>query len=311
MIFSKKFQKNFRPENNKIIAIVGPTVSGKSALAVKIAKKLNGEIISADSRQVYKGLNLASGKINKKEMKGVKHYCLDLVSPKTVFTAQRFQKCAAKAIKTIIKKGKIPIIAGGTGFYIDAALGRIKIPEIPPDWKLRRKLELKSAPELLLLLKKFDYERAAAIEPQNKRRLIRAVEIAKHFSQKKTGKKPKNEINQNLDILWLGIKTEPEELKNKINARLKRRIKDGMIAEIKKMNDAGISRKRLDSLGLEPRWISRYLHGHIARKEMTEKLQNAIWRYSRRQMTWFKRNKKIHWVKTSKEAENLLKKFLL
>src|SRR3989344_7421692 len=157
------------PVNRKIIVIVGPTASGKSALGVKLAKKLNGEIISADSRQVYKGLDLASGKIIKKEMAGIPHHCLDLVSTKTIFSAERYAKCAQKAVKDILKRGKTPIIVGGTGFYIDIALGQMKTANIAPDWKLRRKLEKKSAEALFKMLKKLDPARAKNIDPKNKR----------------------------------------------------------------------------------------------------------------------------------------------
>ena len=291
MTFLKKFKKSSK---HKIIIIVGPTASGKSALAVKWAKKINGEIISADSRQVYKGLDLASGKITKKEMMGIKHHCLDLVSPKTVFTAQRFKKCAQNAIKNIQKRGKIPIIVGGTGFYIDAALGRIEIPKIPPDWRLRKKLEKKTPRELFLWLKKLDPSRAKTIEPQNKRRLIRALEIAKTTGRVPEVKAGKNEYRP----LWLGIKVPPEKLRKNINQRLKKRLKSGMSEEINRLHKSGLGWRRLDELGLEPRWISRYLRGLVSKEEMVAKLQTAIWQYSRRQMTWLKRNQEIQWINT-------------
>ena len=295
MILLKKYLKNL---NKKIIVIIGPTASGKSAFGVRLAKKLNGEVISADSRQIYKGLYLASGKITKKEMGGIPHHCLDLVSPKTIFSAERYAKCAQKAVKDILKHGKTPIIVGGTGVYIDIALGRVKTANVAPNWKLRRALEKKSAETLFKMFKKLDPARAKTIEPQNKRRLIRAIEIVK-LSKKKGFKKQNILIYQyinNADLVWLGIKIKPKDLRKKINARLEKRIKAGMINEIKKLYQSGVSWKRLDDLGLEPRWISRYLRGLVGKKEMIQKLQTAIWRYSRRQMTWFKRNKKIRWI---------------
>lgn len=303
MSLLKKYQKNSL--KNKIIVIVGPTASGKSAFAVRMAKKINppagGEIISADSRQVYKGLNLASGKITKKEMAGIPHYCLDLVSPKTIFTADRFKRHAQNAIKDIIKRGKMPIIVGGTGFYIDSALGLNNIPEVPPNWKLRKNLEKKSPKELLKMLKKIDSKRAKTIEPKNKRRLIRAIEIIKTIGRY-TPAPTIDRMNDGRKIVWFGIKTKPKELRKKINRRLDKRLKAGMIEEIKKLHadppaGGGVSWKRLDDLGLEPRWVSRYLRGKISKEEMIQNLQTAIWRYSRRQMTWFRRNKKIRWIK--------------
>src|SRR3989344_9637740 len=165
-------------KESRIIVIVGPNASGKSELGVKLAKKMNGEIISADSRQVYKGLDIGSGKITKKEMRGVRHHWLSVADPKKVFTALDFKKIAERAIYDIISRNKVPIIVGGTGFYIDAALGRVKLGGVSPNLKLRKKLGGKSATELLKILKKLDSKRAKTIEQKNPRRLIRAIEIA-------------------------------------------------------------------------------------------------------------------------------------
>lgn len=158
--------------------LVGPNASGKSDLGVKIAKKINGEIISADSRQVYRGLNIGSGKITKKEMQGIPHYCLDIANPKKVFSALDFKNCAEKAIADILSRGKTPIIVGGTGFYIDVALGRMKLGGVPPNPKLRKKLSRLSVEKLLATLKKLNPERAKTVEQKNPVRLIRAIEIA-------------------------------------------------------------------------------------------------------------------------------------
>ncbi|MEK7634419.1 MAG: tRNA (adenosine(37)-N6)-dimethylallyltransferase MiaA, partial [Patescibacteria group bacterium] len=161
----------------KIIVILGPTSSGKSKLAIKIAKKYDGEIISADSRQVYKKLNIGSGKITKKEMEGIPHYLLDVTSPKRTFTVNQYQKLAKKALKKIIKKGKLPIICGGTGLYIDTLIYDYQLPQVPPQPKLRKQLEKKSTEELFGQLQKLDSRRAQNIDKHNRRRLIRALEI--------------------------------------------------------------------------------------------------------------------------------------
>ena len=174
----------------KVIVILGQTATGKSALAVKIAKKINGEIISADSRQIYKGLDIGTGKITKKEMRGVPHHLLDVANPKKKFSVAEYQKLANSAIAEIITKGKTPIICGGTGFYIDAITKGIIFPEVPPNAKLRKTLEKKSTEQLFDMLKNFDKSRARNIkekkEQNNKVRLIRAIEIAKAL-----GKVPK------------------------------------------------------------------------------------------------------------------------
>lgn len=299
MISLKRSRKN---STNRIIVVVGPTSGGKSAFAVKLAKKINGEIISADSRQVYKGLNLASGKITKKEMAGIPHHCLDLVSPKTIFTAERYAKCAQNAIKDTMARGKTPIIVGGTGFYIDTALGRMNTAKVPPNWKLRKSLEKKSVDTLFKILKKFAPERSKTVEQKNKRRLIRAIEIAK-LTKKKTFNKNQPVsymIPVDADIVWLGIKTKPEELRKKINNRIEKYF-DGMVREIKRLHRNGVSWKRLEVLGLWPKWSAEYVRSRIGKAEALQKLKTETWRYSRRQMTWFRRNKKIRWILFHKE----------
>ena len=164
-------------KNNKIIVILGPTASGKTALSITLAKRFNGEIISTDSRQVYKGLNIGSGKITKKEMKGIPHHLLDVANPKRKFTVAQFQTLALKKIQEIQNKGKIPFLVGGTGFYIQSVVDGIAIPEVKPNWKLRKKLDKKSVKELFLMLKKLDPRRAKNIDPKNPHRIIRAIEI--------------------------------------------------------------------------------------------------------------------------------------
>src|SRR3989344_1677449 len=190
----------------KIIVILGQTASGKSELAVKLAKKINGEIISADSRQVYKGLNIGSGKITKKEMRGIRHHLLDVTNPKRTFTVSQYQKLAKKAIQKILNKGKTPIICGGTGLYIDALIYDYYLPEVAPQLKLRKKLEKLSTEELFKKLQKLDFHRAKNIDKNNRRRLIRALEIV--LITGKTVPKLK-ERESGFDVLKIGIKKSP------------------------------------------------------------------------------------------------------
>jgi len=298
-------------ENPKLIVIVGPTASGKSELAVKVAKRFNGEVISADSRQVYKGMDIGTGKITKKETHGIPHHLLDVASPKKIFTVTQCRKLALKAIDKILKRGKLPILCGGTGFYIQAVVDGLVIPEVPPDWKLRKKLEKKSVEELYQILKKLDPRRAKTIDKKNPRRLIRAIEIVK-----KTGKSvPALEMQPlSYPILIIGIKKSPDELKKLIEKRLAKRLKQGMISEVKKLHNSGVSWKRLEDFGLEYRWLSRYLRTPDVRKLETiglliGLLQKDIEHFAKRQMTWFKKDKRIRWVKNYQEAEELIKKF--
>jgi tRNA dimethylallyltransferase len=292
---------------NKLIVIVGPTSSGKTDLSIKLAKKFNGEVISADSRQVYKGMDIGTGKITKKEMQSIPHYLLDVVSPKTRFDVVKYRKLALKAIAKIQKKNKLPILVGGTGFYIQAVIDGIIIPPVKPDWKLRKKLEKKTSLELFKRLKKLDFKRAKTIEKDNKRRLVRALEII--IKTKKPVPKLKKQPLK-ADILILGIKKDQKELKQLIEKRLLKRLKQGMIAEVKKLHKQGVSWKRLEEFGLEYRYLALYLQNKLSKQEMIKKLQKEIEHYAKRQTTWFKREKRIKWIKSYKETERLLKKLL-
>lgn len=295
-----------KKEQKKIIVILGPTASGKSDLAVNLALKYNGEIISADSRQVYTGMNIGTGKITKKEMRGVPHYLLDIASPKRQLSVADFQKQAQVAIKKILDKNKIPIICGGTGLYIDAVIDNQIFPDIKPNAQLRKKLEKLTTQELFTKLKKLDPNRATTIDKNNPRRLIRALEIVM------TSKKPIPQIQKHRDyeVLKLGVKRDQKELKELIWKRLLRRLNHGMVNEIKELKKSGVSYQRLYDFGLEYRWISLYIHKKITKEEMILELYKAICNFSKRQMTWFKRDQEIHWVKNQQQAEKLTKSFL-
>ena len=285
-------------KKQKVLIIVGPTSSGKSALAVELAKKFDGEVISADSRQVYRGLNIGTGKITKREMRGVPHHLLDVASPKRKFSADDYVRHARAAIENISKRGKLPIVAGGTGFYIDALAGRIVLPNVPPNKKLRARLEKKSAAQLYALLKKKDLRRANTIETHHKRRLIRALEIAASIGKSPTARS----YLAVYDAFWVGIVPPVKELEKKIAIRLFARIRQGMVAEAKRLHAAGLSYKRMEQLGLEYRSLARLLQGIITRKQMVEELNRSIRKYAIRQMRYWKRNKDVRWFKTGDDG---------
>lgn len=300
------------PEKSKIIVILGPTASGKSDLAVNLAKKWNGEVISADSRQIYRKLNIGTGKISKREMRGIRHHLLDIASPRRAFTVTQYQNLARRALKNILRRGKVPIICGGTGFYIDALLYNVSFPNIPPNPKLRKKLEKELPDKLFDQIKKLDPSRAKTIDPHNKRRLVRALEIILATGKpvpKYTKKfKPIDATPNN--ILKIGILLPKEKLREKINSRIRKWLKMGLLREIKNLRKSGLSWKRLNELGLEYRYPAMYLRGKISYEEMVRKMEIETWRYAKRQMTWFKKDKNINWVKSKKEALSLASKFL-
>jgi len=280
----KEYQDNGMP---KVLVICGPTSSGKSDLAVEIAKEENGEVISSDSRQVYKGMDIGSGKVTKSEMKNVPHHLLDVASPKRKYTVAQFKKAGEKVIKKLHKQNKLPIICGGTGFYIDSLIYNLQIPNVKEDSKLRKILEKKSLEELQKQLEKNDPRRYAEIDIQNKVRLIRAIEISHTL-----GKVPeikKNKFREDWDIKIIQVDQKDEYLKERIHTRLKRRLKSGMVAEIKKLRESGVSWKRLESFGLEYRYISQYIQKTISKEEMEYWIETKSWQYAKRQRMWFKR----------------------
>lgn len=294
-------------KKQKLIVILGPTSSGKTDLSIRLAKKINGGIVSADSRQVYKGMDIGTGKVTKKEMAGIPHYLLDVASPKTRFTVSQYQKLANKAIKIIQKKGKTPILTGGTGFYIQSIIDGIIIPEVKPDWNLRKKLEVKTEAQLYKQLRKIDSNRAKTIDKNNKRRLIRALEII----LKTGGPVPKLEIKKpDFDVLIIGIEKPKKQLNKLIKKRLLKRLRQGMLNEAKKLRKAGVSFKRLEEFGLEYRYMAYYLQEKMDYKTMISKLQKETEHYAKRQMTWFKKDKRTKWVNNYKQAKTLVDKFL-
>ncbi len=295
-----------RNNNPKIVVVLGPTASGKSDLAVHLAKKFNGEVVSADSRQIYKGMNIGTGKITKKEMQRIPHHLLDVANPKRRFSVSQYKILAEKAIEKIIKGEKLPLVCGGTAFYIKALVDGIVIPEVSPDWQLRKKLEKKNAEELYLKLLKLDPLRAKNIDKNNKRRLVRALEII----EKTKNKIPKTKIKKIYSPLFLGIKITQEDLNKKIDKRLKKRLDQKMIEEIKKLKKSGVSYKRLEEFGLEYKWIALYLQEKVTYEKAVESLSTDIKKFSKRQMVWWKHDKRINWIESYKEAEQLIKDFL-
>ena len=268
-------------------------------------------------------MDFGTRKITKKEMRGIPHYLLDIASPKRRFSVVQYKKLALKSINKIFKKGKIPILCGGTGFYIQAVVDGIIIPEVKPDWKLRKQLELIATEELFKKLKKLDPQRAKTIDRNNRRRLIRALEVVI-----KT-KRPVPALKKNplpYPVLLISIKKGKKELSSLIRERLLRRLKRGMIAEVKKLKKSSLSWKRLEEFGLEYRFVAQYLQKKLKSKEdkssssslavaqeydeMVNLIQKEIEHFAKRQMTWFKRDKRINWVEKREEAEKLIEEFL-
>lgn len=284
----------------KIVVILGPTATGKSDLGVEIARLINGEVVSADSRQVYRGMDLGSGKITRREMRGVPHHLLDVCSPRRVYNVSDFKRDAERAIDDILSRGRVPILVGGTGFYIQSIVDGILIPEVPPNKKLRDELANKTLEELQKILLAKDARRFAEIDTKNPVRLIRAIEIAESL-----GKIPKTKAQPKYECVQIGLTLPHNELSEKIRARLEKRIKKGMIKEVEKLHAGGISWKRLEAFGLEYRFIAQFLQNKISRTEMLEQIRVKSLQFAKRQMTWFKRDERVRWFQPDQKTEIL------
>lgn len=308
----------------KIITILGPTAIGKSDLAVSISlylKKehnINSEIISADSRQVYKHLNLGTGKITTEEMKGVKHHMLDVLNPDQLYSVFEYSQDANKIIEDLLSKNIIPIICGGTGQYINALLFETAGAGAKQNPELRENLERESLEFLQTELNTLAQKHSAdisKIDIKNKRRVIRAIEIITEL-----GYIPEIKINDKYENLIIGLDTDYSILQNRIKTRIEKRLDQGMIKEVEDLlKENKVDHTRLQKLGLEYKFISDYLTGILSIDEFKEKLYFAIIHYAKRQKTWFKNNKelkeKIVWFNTQDEnyqevIENSLEKFI-
>ena len=279
----------------KIVVIVGPTASGKTPLAIELAKKFNGEVVSADSRQVYRGLDVGTEKISPKETQGIPHHLIDIVDVGAIYTSVDFRRDADTAIRDISGRGKLPIIAGGTFFYVDTLLGKVSPAEVEPDREFRAGLELKDTDVLFRMLENQDPRRALDIDSENRRRLIRALEIVNVL-----GNVPASKLEVcPYDVLMIGILTDPVELRARIRARAESAITRGLVEETKILIENGVSKERLKEIGLEYRLVLEFLDGMYDEATLIQKLEEKVWQYAKRQRTWLKRDQSIHWFSLS------------
>jgi len=288
-----------------LIVVLGPTASGKSALAVRLAKKFSGEIISADSRQVYKGLDIGTAKVSKKEMRSVLHHLIDITSLRTKVSVASWRNLARKKISSIHAKNNVAFLVGGSPLYIYSLVDQWTIPNIKPNPKLRKKLEKFSQEELFLKLKVLDPVRAGTIETKNKRRLVRALEIIL-MTKRPVPLLQKRRLPY--PTLFLGL--NPKNLASRIHTRQLSMVRKGLVQEVEKLKRNGLSWKRIDEFGFEYKYAAAHARKEISKKEMISKIEKATRDFVRRQMSWFKKDKCIRWIKNLKEAKLLVKKFL-
>lgn len=281
-----------------LIVILGTNASGKSDLGIRLACHFGGEIVSADSRQVYRGLDLGSGKITPAQAAMVKHHLIDVADVSEYYSLAQYQHAACAAIDSIAAAGKRPFLVGGTGLYINAIVEGYQLVDVPPNDSLRAELESLSVPQLVERLEKADPEAARRIDKCNPRRLIRALEIASAGYADAAGR----QSSPRYRCLQLGLTWPRQVLEERIAKRLQDRLDQGMIDEVAGLRARGVSDLRLHKLGLEYRYITRYLRGELrSRDELFTQLEIAIRQLAKDQFTWFKRDKRILWLDPSRD----------
>ncbi|MCK5044811.1 tRNA (adenosine(37)-N6)-dimethylallyltransferase MiaA [Candidatus Parcubacteria bacterium] len=292
---------------SNLIVILGPTASGKTDLAIKLAKQFNGEIVSADSRQIYQGMDIGTAKPSKKQLSQVPHHLIDIIKPNKAFNAAVYKKMAVKAIKDIQKRGKVPFLVGGTGLYIQAVVDNLSFLQASANKRLRNNLEKETTKKLFDIYKKLDPKGSKLIDKENKRRLIRAIEVCvvtkkPYWEQRKQG-------SPLFKALQIGISLSEETLKKNNEARVKKMFRFGLSDEAESLaENYGWEISAMRTIGYQE-WLS-YFKGEIKKQEVMEDIKTHTLQFANRQMTWFKRDKRIIWNKNYQEVKALIKDFL-
>ena len=271
-------------DRKKIIVVAGPTASGKSKEAVRLAKERDGEVISVDSRQIYKGLDIGTEKTTKEEMSGIPHHLIDIREPSESYSAGEFAQDAKRLIDEIMARGKVPILAGGTHFYFDALI--YGLPEIPQDALVREEIERLTDDEIIEEVRAKDPARFSQLDPANRRRLIRALEIIR--TQGRVPERPRDVSASEYEVEWVIINPERDVLRERIDTRLAQALENGLIEEVERVREL-VGDERLNELGLEYRVVGEYLRGERTEESLLSTLSSKLWHYARRQKAWLRK----------------------
>ena len=298
-------------QKDKVIVICGPTASGKTALSIELAKKINGEIISCDSMQIYKDMNIGTAKPTKEEMQDIKHHLIDFVSPDERYSVADYKRDAKKAIKEVLQKGKTPIIVGGTGLYIDSLIYEIEYQEIPYDEEYRQQLENRAETEGLEKIwqeaEKIDPLAMQKISKSDKKRIIRVLEIYHATGKNKTMQEAESRKKEvEYDYKVYALNWDRETLYNRINIRVDQMIENGLIEEVKEIYNK-YEKFPTAMQGLGYKEVVEYLEGKTTKEEMIEKIKMETRRYSKRQLTWFRKNKQTIWLEAQNDIDKNVK----
>ena len=286
---------------DNLFILIGPTAIGKTSISIELAKKMNGEIISADSMQIYKYMNIGSAKVSKEEMQGIQHHLIDVIYPDQEFTVSDYKKNAEVLIKDINKNHKLPMVVGGTGLYINSLVYKLNFAEVPPNNETRTKLELLGErygnKYLHEMLKNIDIESAERISINDRKRIIRSIEIFEITGKTMT------EFNKNFrepiegyNLVMVGLNMNREKLYNRINRRVDIMVEEGLIEEVKKLLEMGYNKELVSMQGIGYKEIIMYLEGKISLDESMEKIKQGSRNYAKRQLTWFRRDNRIKWI---------------
>lgn len=297
-------------EKEKVIVICGPTASGKTAMSIELAKKINGEIVSCDSMQIYKEMDIGTAKPTREEMQGIKHYMIDIISPDQRYSVADYKRDAKTVIREILKKGKTPIVVGGTGLYVDSLIYEIEYQDIKFDEEYRKELEKQSKENGLNTLyeeaKKIDPEAILKISPNDQKRILRILEIYHATGMTKTEQEKKSrEKEPEFDYKVYALNMPREKLYERINLRVDLMIKQGLIKEVEEIYHK-YSEFPTAMQGLGYKEVVEYLKGNLTKEEMIEKIKQETRRYAKRQMTWFRKNKQTIWLDTENTLQNNL-----
>jgi tRNA dimethylallyltransferase len=304
-------------QKSTVIVICGPTASGKTALSIELAKKINGEIISADSMQIYKDMDIGTAKPDEEEKQGIKHYLLDFINTDTRYSVAEFKIDATKAIEEILQKGKIPIVVGGTGLYVDTLIYGIEYNDIKIDEEYRQELEKIAEEQGLEVLyqkaKEIDNKAMEKISPNDKKRIMRVLEIYKSTGKTKTEQEAESKRNGvKYDYKVFALNMDREVLYNRINLRVDKMIENGLIEEVQKLREK-YNQFPTAMQGLGYKEVLEYLENKVTKEEMIEKIKMETRRYAKRQLTWFRKNKDTVWINALKEKQdnvNLIKSYI-
>ena len=300
---------------NRVLVVVGPTAVGKTKLAIEIAKKINGEIISADSMQVYKYMDIGTAKPTLEEMQGIRHYMIDVFEPNEECNVAKYKEMAEECIEEILARDKIPMIVGGTGLYINTVVDNIQFSETITDWDYRAKLDERANSEgvevLFKELQKIDSEAAKKIHPNDLRRIIRALEV---YNSTGNPISYHNELSRQkpskYNFTMIGLNMDRTDLYKRIDQRVEKMFEQGLLAEVRCLVERGVSLENTCMQGLGYKEIADYIEGRISLEETVEIIKRNSRRYAKRQLTWFRRDKRIEWLDMNEDLENIIKKIM-